>query len=1216
MTAEPGMALADRYELSRRIAVGGMGEVWQASDRVIGRAVAVKILKAELVDAPGFLERFRAEGRHAARVDHEGIARVYDYGEADGTAFLVMELVSGEPLSTVLRRESPLPPDRVLDVIAQTAHALHSAHEAGVIHRDIKPENLLLTPNGRVKITDFGIARAADQIPFTATGHVMGTVQYISPEQVSGRPVTAASDIYSLGVVAYEALVGRRPFTGESQVAIALAQVNDAPPPMPPGVPNGVRDLVLSCLAKDPADRPRSAAALARSAEHLRGRWAADMGGGGGGEPAASAGQPAVSVSSRSLLQTKFYRPKARRGAVSRPRLREQLDRGLASRVTIVSAPAGFGKSTLIAGWIAEASAREGDDLAAAWLSLDAGDDDPAPFWTYVIASLRTIAPDVGAEALALVETPGPVSPQALLTGLLNELGDVARELVLVIDDYHVIQTPAVHEGLAFLIANLPPSVHLVLASRADPPLPLARLRARGELVEVRAAELRFTADEASDYLTGAMGLSLTPQQISTLDDRTEGWIAALQLAALSMRGRDDIAGFVAGFAGDDRYIVDYLVEEVLHNQPPEVRSFLLHTSILGRMNAPLGDAVTGRADSRAMLEVLDRANLFLVPLDDHRHWYRYHHLFAEVLQARLIEEQPREVTELHRRASAWHEQHGEPDSAIQHALAAPDHALAARLIEAAMPAIARDRREATLRGWMEALPEEIFRTRPVLSLGYAGALLSTGETAGVEARLRDAERWANEPDASGPDPDPDQLVVVDADEFRRLPGSIAIYRSGQALARGDATATVAYARRALDLLDEDDHYRRGAAAALEGLALWGSGDLDGAYAGYAESVASFRRSGHVADVLGCTVTLADIRLTQGRLRDAMTSYETALQLALEQTPPVRRGIPDMHVGMSTILYERGDLEAADAQLRLGEEVGEAAGLPKYRYRSRLAMAQLRQAQGDLAGAASLLDEAERFFVADMGPVVRPVPATRARVWLRQGRVADALAWARGAGLSAEDDLSYLREYEHITLARARLTQHRHVRDEQSLRDASALLARLLPAAEAGGRTGSVLEILVLQALAYRAHGNVPDAGAALERALLLAEPEAYARLFVDEGATMAGLLEAVASRSAIRAYAQRLLSLFGTHEPVAPTVDRSTGLAEPLSEREREVLRLLATEMSGPEIARLLVVSLHTVRTHTKRIYTKLGVNSRRAAVVRAVELGELGRGGQTPPT
>jgi LuxR family transcriptional regulator, maltose regulon positive regulatory protein len=1213
MTVEPGMALADRYELSRRIAVGGMGEVWKASDRVIGRTVAVKILKADLVEAPGFLERFRAEGRHAALVDHDGIARVYDYGEANGTAFLVMELVNGEPLSDVLRREAPLRPDRVLDIIAQTAHALHCAHEAGLVHRDIKPENLLLTPDGRLKVTDFGIARVADQVPFTTAGQVMGTVQYISPEQVSGRPVTAASDIYSLGVVAYEALVGRRPFTGESQVAIALAQVNDTPPPMPPDLPQLVRDLVLSCMAKDPAGRPRSAADLAQSAEQIRGTLAAEPAGDRGAKPASSSVAPPMTVSSRPLLNTKLYRPKARRGAVPRPRLLEQLDRGLASSVTIVSAPAGFGKSTLLAVWLAEA-AGGGGEPAGAWLSLDSGDNDPALFWAYVVASLRTIAPDVGAEVLALVETPGPVSPQALLTGLLNDLAGVAGELVLVIDDYHVIETRAVHDGLAFLVANMPPNVHLVLASRADPPLPLARLRARGDLTEVRAADLRFTAEEASDYLTRAMELPLTAQQITTLDNRTEGWIAALQLAALSMRGRHDIADFVAGFAGDDRYIVDYLVEEVLQNQPPEVRSFLLHTSILGRMNAPLCDAVTERDDSRAMLEALDRANLFLLPLDDHRQWYRYHHLFAEVLQARLLEEQPDDVPRLHRRASAWHEQHGEQDSAIQHALAASDHALAARLIETAMPAIAKDRREATLRGWMEALPDEIFRTRPVLSLGFAGALLSTGETAGVEARLQDAERWTDASHGGGPDPD--QPVVVDADAFRRLPGTIAIYRSGQALTRGDATATVAYARRAIKLLDEDDRYFRGAAAALQGLALWGSGDLDGAYEGYAESVSSFRRSGHIADVLGCTVTLADIRLTQGRLRDAMTSYETALQLALEQTPQVRRGIPDMHVGMSTILYERGDLEAAIAHLELATARGDAAGLPKYRYRSRLALAQVRQAQGDLAGAVDLLDEAEHFFVADMGPVVRPVPATRARAWLQQGRVGEALAWARGAGLSAEDDLSYLREYEHITLARTLLAQHRRHREEQPLRDASALLARLVDAAVAGGRTGSVIEILVLQALAHRAHGNVSDAGASLERALMLAEPEGYARLFVDEGPPVAGLLESIAARDPVRAFAVRLLTLFGTADAPAPSGDREAGLAEPLSEREREVLRLLATELSGPEIARMLVVSLNTVRTHTKRIYTKLGVNNRRSAVIRARELGELGRGGRTPPT
>lgn len=470
MRLVPGLALGDRYELVSRIAVGGMGEVWEASDRVIGRNVAVKILKPQLIDAPGFLERFRTEGQHAARLDHDGIARVYDYGEHEGSAFLVMELIHGEPLSTVLSRESPLTPDRVLDIVEQTASALHAAHNAGLVHRDIKPDNLLLEPGGRVKIADFGIARATDQVPFTVAGQVMGTVQYAAPEQLAGRPVTFASDVYSLGVVAYEALAGVRPFTGESQMAIALAQVNDAPPTMPPELPLPVRELVMSCLAKDPAARPRSAAALAQAAHGLR----ESLRGGPGGaqtDPSPPTGsQPLAVSSSRPLLETKVYRPGSRRNAVTRPRLLKQLERAMQSSLTIVSAPAGFGKSTLLAAWLAEEFPSGIGDRGAAWLSLDDADNDPARFWTYVIAALRTVEPDVGTEALALLETPNPASPATLLTGFLNDLAGLARELVLVIDDYHLLHASAVHEAVVFLITNLPPNIHLVLASRADPP--------------------------------------------------------------------------------------------------------------------------------------------------------------------------------------------------------------------------------------------------------------------------------------------------------------------------------------------------------------------------------------------------------------------------------------------------------------------------------------------------------------------------------------------------------------------------------------------------------------------------------------------------------------------------------------------------------------------------------------------------------------------------
>ncbi len=890
----------------------------------------------------------------------------------------------------------------------------------------------------------------------------------------------------------------------------------------------------------------------------------------------------------RALLETKLYLPKPQRRMVPRPRLIEHLNLGAESALTLVSAPAGFGKSTLLSDWLATG------DRSVAWLSLDAADNDASQFWAYFVAALRTAAPTIDHEVIDATQ-----KGEELLTSILNDITALERDLVLVLDDYHVIESSGVHEGMAFLLDHMPPQLHLIIASRADPPLPLARLRARGEMVEVRAADLRFTPEEASSYLGEVMGLPLDASDITTLSDRTEGWIAALQLAALSMKGRDDLSGFVAGFAGDDRYIVDYLVEEVLQNQSEPVRAFLLRTSILDRMNAALCDAVTEQDDGKSMLETLDRANLFLVPLDDSRRWYRYHHLFAEVLQARLLDEHPDEVPELHRRASVWYSQHGETDAAIQHALAASDHALAANLIEVAYLELTRDRREWALREWLEQLPVEIFRTRPVLALYFVGSLLSTGAVEGVEARLRDAERWVDAA-ASGQEPLPDELVVVDSQEFQRLPESIAIYRSALSLVLGDPDATSRFALRALELISEDDPFRRGAASALHGLALWGSGALDEAHDAYAESVASFRRSGHIADVLGCTIMLADVRITQGRLGDAMASFERAMELAREKGTRNLRGVPDMHVGMSDILRERGDLDAAAEHLEAARELGEHAGLPKNRYRSRVAMAQLMQIHGELDDAVKLLDEAERVYVSDLAPNVRPVAAYRARALLAQARIAEVVAWAREQKLSADEELSYLREFEHITFARLLLGQEAP--------EALSLLNRLREAAEAGGRTGNLIEILVLQSLAHQAGGDKPAAVASLERALTLAEPEGYVRIFVDEGTPMRELLRALGEQASAR----RILEAFG--EPSAPRLTSGSSLPEPLSEREREVLRLLGTELSGPEIARQLVVSLNTVRTHTKNIYTKLGVTSRRAAVRRAEELGQSTGGHPSP--
>ena len=912
------------------------------------------------------------------------------------------------------------------------------------------------------------------------------------------------------------------------------------------------------------------------------------------------------------LLATKLYVPSPPRGLVPRSRLSERLDAGTASRLTLVSAPAGFGKTTLLAAWLAARPAAPAGPAAAscghavAWVSLDQGDNQPTTFWSYLVAALQAVAPGVGEKAGVLLQA-APAAPTAtVLTTLLNDLGSTDGDIVLVLDDYHVIDTPEVHEGMAFLLDHAPPRLHVVVAGRADPALPLARLRARGELVEVRAADLRFTPEEAVAYLNGVMGLELTAADVAALEGRTEGWIAALQLAALSMQGRGDVAEFIAGFAGDARYVVDYLVEEVLARQPEEVQTFLLRTSVLDRLSGPLCDAVTDRSGGKAMLESLDRANLFLVSLDDRRRWYRYHHLFADVLRARLLDEQPDLVPALHRRASDWYEANGERAVAIDHALAAGDFDRAADLVELAAPSLQRLRQEGTLRRWMEAIPDAQFRVRPVLSNGYVGSLMSTGQIDGIEPYLRNAERWLDtmSGERRGPQDRPPDMVVVDEERFRTLPTWVAVHRAGQALVLGDRAGCTTHAQRALDFAGADDDMGRAAASALIGLASWGEGDVAAAQAAYAESWTHMQRAGHIADILGLAVTLGDLHVVQGRPRDAMRTYEEALRLAAEQEGPVLRGTADMYVGMAALHRERDDLAAANELLLRSQELGEHLGLPQNPHRLRVATARVREAEGDLDAAADLLADADRVYAGDFSPDVRPIPAMRARVWIAQGKLDEARRWARERGLSSEDDVSYLHEFDHVTLARLLLAEYRSERLVSSGRQALELLERLLQAAEDGDRAGTVLEILVLQALGHQARGDTVAALAPLERALTLAEAEDYVRVFTDEGPPMSALLAAAAQRGVATDYVRRLLTTFGGTK-TRPTA--AAGMVEPLSDRELDVLRLLASDLGGPDIARQLVLSLNTVRTHTKNIYTKLAVNNRREAVRRARELGLL---------
>lgn len=899
-----------------------------------------------------------------------------------------------------------------------------------------------------------------------------------------------------------------------------------------------------------------------------------------------------------SLIATKLFMPTLRAGVVDRGRLNERLQRGGAARLTLVSAPAGFGKTTAVVAWLR--SRPPGG--AVAWLSLDETDNQPARFWAHVIAALQDAVARIAAPPL---DVPQPAQlPDDLVPGaIVNALAALPQRLELVFDDYHLVDQPPVHAGVTFLLEHLPPNVHVVITTRADPPLPLARLRAQGELVEVRAADLRFTAGEVAAYLNGAMGLGLSAADVAALGERTEGWIAALQLAALSIEGRDDAASFIAGFAGNDRYVFDYLVEEVLQRQPEAVREFLLETCFLDQLSGPLCDAVTGRSGSRQTLEALYRANLFLVPLDDRREWYRYHRLFADVLETQLDAPGRDRLRRLRRRASDWYEAHGGRSEAIRHALAAEDFERAAELIELTAFGMQKLRQESTLRTWMRALPDAVIRTRPVLGIALAGVLASVGEFEELDERLRDIEHGLAAIAAAGGSM-PEGVVVVDPAQLPRVPGLLELYRAALDQARGDLPASIRHAERVLELAPADDHLARAAAASLLGIACWSEGQLTQARAAWTEGREGLMRAGHIADTLGVSIALGDINVALGQLREAAQVFERALQMSAAAHGPVLRGTADMHTGLAAILRERNEIEAARRHLLAAAELGDGAGLPQNPYRWRVADALLRQDAGDADGARNSIEEAVRLYAADMFPNVRPVKATRARILIAQGRLEEAARWQRDAGLAAGDPLSYLREYEHITLARLLLAREERAGAKGDAQ-AVPLLRRLLAAAEPGGRNGSVIELSVLLALASR-HTGTDEALQHLGRALALAAPEGHVRVFVDEGAPMEALLKAAVKRHVGSDYAGRLLAAFG---PAQPRPAMHPDLIEALSERELDVLRLLATDLSGPEIARELAVSENTMRTHTKNIYEKLGVNSRRAAVSRAEELKLLTR-------
>lgn len=859
------------------------------------------------------------------------------------------------------------------------------------------------------------------------------------------------------------------------------------------------------------------------------------------------------------MLGTKIRIPDAGRALVPRPRLTEALGEDSRSlpRLVLVSAPPGFGKTTVLSQWLGGTAA---GTPTVAWLSLDEGDNDPHRFLTHLVAALRTRG-DLAVEAAQLLETAAEPPIELVLTSLVNDLDQDEEQRVLVLDDYHVIESPEVHRAVTFLLDHLPPHAGLAIATRADPPLPLPRLRARGELVELRAADLRFTPAETGEFLTDVMGVNLSRDQIDALANRTEGWVAGLQLAGLSLRQVDDTADFVEAFTGTHRFVLDYLVDEVLRRQQPDIRRFLLDTAVLRELSGPLCDAVTGRHDGEATLELLDRSNLFVVSLDDRRQWYRYHHLFADALRARLTAEDPGGVPGLHQAASEWYAAHDLLEDAVRHALAGGDVERAAGLFERALPDLRRRRQDRLMREWLKNLPDETVRPRPVLSVVAAWTRLSDGDLDGVEDWLSAAER-ALPPDLpadSAPGMSPTML-----EELRSLPASIAVYRASVAQARGDAAGTVDHARQALALAGPDNHFARGAAQGFLGLAAWARGDLTEAVETFTEAVRSLHEAGHLTDELGMTVVLGSMWLARGQPRVARRLYEQALEAA-SRNPAARLTIGgDLHAGLAEVLVEQGELEAAEEHLEASRALGETASLLENRHRWYVVMARLRWAQGDAEAAIRLLDEAEQLFLPGYFPDVRPIPALRARIHIAQGQLTDAWEWARRRGVQQTRDPTYVDECDQLTLVRLLLAQHSADGNPALLDDAAHRLDRLEAAAQATSREASLDEIRMLRELIERAQGGATEASPSVREPARSLSSAAY------------GIV-------------------------VSPT--DATGL----SEREVEVLRLLASTLRGPEIARQLFVSVNTLRTHTKHIFTKLDVNTRQEAVRRARELGVI---------
>jgi LuxR family maltose regulon positive regulatory protein len=912
---------------------------------------------------------------------------------------------------------------------------------------------------------------------------------------------------------------------------------------------------------------------------------------------------PAAASERDALLATKLHIPRPRPDFLARPGLLAGLTQATARELSLVCAPAGFGKTSLLGEW-ARASRRP-----VAWLSLDEGDSDPARFWRYVAAALDGARGGIHRQVAGVLEDAQAPPLELVVTVVVNQLAAAPGEVVLVLDDYHLVEGPSVHDSLALLLERLPPQLRLVLASRADPPLPLARLRARGQLAELREADLRFTVEESTTLLRTIVGPDLPADSVAELTARTEGWVAGLQLAGLSLKGHADPAGFVATFSGSHRYILDYLAEEVLDRQPDEVRTFLLETSVLERLSGPLCDAITGRTDSQRLLERVERANLFLIPLDEVRGWWRYHHLFADLLRVRLRQTSPARMVELHRAAAAWCQEHGLLDEAIHHALAADEPDWAGRLVEQHLHQMLRRMETVMLQRRLAALPAEVVRSRPGLALALAMQELRRGRLEQVERLLEHADH------AVDVQSEPKQpRVPTYGGMVAQVPAASAVLRAELAVANGDPEQTARFARLALTDISEEEAGPRLWARRLLALADWMAGRVEQAEPALAGLLAEGRATaGHHPLVASC-FTLGRVQRARGRLTAALATFQGGLEFATQGGQPSTFHAAEAHIGLGQVLYERNQLEDARRHLTEGLALSRPLAEPQMATLALTTMAWFHQATGDPAGARQAMEEACRLMPGiPAATLYYPASVERARLLLAQGQVEEAARWTEERGLRTEDEPSYLRERDQLLLGRVLLARGDAER-------ALGLLGRLAALAECQRRTGSLIQIRAVRARGLQAAGDHGAALAELAGALALAAPEGYVRVFLDEGAPMAALLDGLAAANRQSgaaacvppAYLGRLLqALQQAGMPVGRHGRRAAGvvpgLLEPLSARELEVLRLLGAGRSNQAIAGELVITLDTVKRHVSHILDKLGTANRTQAVARARELGLL---------